>query len=116
MGATSLIALGTAYKAFDDQQKMAESQGRQIQLKRNRERKSQENLLEKQLATHRARVGAMGLNSGSDDNVQKNMAKNSIIQIEDNNQLYDEMQDNLTDGYQNSLVNAGISYATKMIK
>lgn len=110
------LLAGTTYMAFDTQQKAAEAQGRQIELKKSREKQAQENLLEKQLASHRARVGAMGLNSGSDDNVQKKMAKDSYLTTSYSNQAYNEMQDQLDDGYTRKLINTGVDLASKMIK
>jgi hypothetical protein len=112
----ALLSGANQYMEFNNAQKEAEAQGRKIALKRKNEKQAQENLLEKQLASHRARVGAMGLNSGSDDSVQKKMAKDSALKNVYSGQLYDEMQDDLDEGYKKKLVGAGMGLATGMIK
>ena len=117
MSGLELLLLGaTSYMAFDGQQKAAEAQGKQIEIKKRKEKKLQQNLLEEQLSSHRARVGAMGINSGSDDNIQENMAKKSHLSTSYLNQAANSAQDNLSKSYQDKLMNAGMGLVTKMIK
>lgn len=63
--------------------------------------KNKQNILEKQLAQRRARLGSMGINSsGSENALQQNMIKEAYDDIQSDNVGYSNQYSNIKNNYQ----------------
>ena len=97
MGAvTAGVSAGLAAKSLLDARKKNKKDMERMQQEQIKKNKTRKNLLDEQLASQRANMGAMGIGySGSSAAVSQRKAKEAYDDIDENNKAYGEQIDEL---------------------
>ncbi len=112
--ATAALVAGKTLNDLSHSQKSAKSQMKNLQLRQIDSVKKKQNILDKQLASRRARLGAMGISSSASENaLQNNMISETYNDIYNDalnyNYQYSKIKNDYSHQLRKSLLDMGSS-------